>query len=135
MLVASGEEAGGGQTEIGAERHLAQLHVVDVRRHAVHAVGGGDGHGVVETGLAENAEAEVDGFVATVAHKNLLGRQALDLREQRLELLLVRVGVAVHAVVVRTLVGIEPHGNVAALVVVAGGGVRRELAYVFAHGA
>ena len=59
-------------------------------------------------------------------HENLFRADSFHFGNQRLERLLVWVGVTVDAVLIRTLVGVEPNEDVAALIVVAGGGVGRE---------
>ena len=93
----------------GLERHLAHGHIVDGSRHRIHAVSGGYGYHIVDTWLAKYAETEVDGLVAAVAHEHLFGRDALELCYLALQRLLVWVGVAVDAIVVRAFVGIEPY--------------------------
>ena len=109
--------------EIGSQRHFAQFDAVGLRRHAVHAVGRRDRNGVVAARLAEDPEREVYGFVAAVAEEYLSAPHALQRGQLRLQLPLVRVGVAVHAVVVGAFVGVEPDADPAARIFVAGRGV------------
>ena len=101
------------------EQHGAILHVVDVGTHLVHAVGGLDGHHVVDAGLAEAAVGQVDGLVAAVAQEDALGGHALHLGYLCLQLQLQRVGIAVQRCVVGVLVGIEKHVGLVAGIFVA----------------
>ena len=114
-----------GEGEIVVQLHLAHLHVVDVCCHTIHAVAGTDGNGIVNTRRAEDAEAEVDGFVAAVTNEDVCRGNALEGGDVCLECFLTWVGVAVVAVVVGILVGIEEDADVA-LVLIAGGRVRGE---------
>ena len=59
------------QFEIRRQLHLAQGHVVRVRRHLIHPVTRRDGHRIVQSRFAEDAERQVDGLVAARAsHEN-----------------------------------------------------------------
>ena len=134
VLVAGRQQAFRRQREIiRVECHLSQCHIIRCRRHFIHAIRRRDGHGVVDAGAAENPKAEVDGFVTSVAHENLLNADSLYFRNQCLERFLVWVGVSVDTVLIRTLVGIEPNRNVAALIVVAGSGVGGEGQNIWPH--
>jgi len=120
------------QRETGLQLHLAHLHVVDRRRHLVHAVSRGDRHRIVPPGFAEQPEHQVDRFVRTVADEDLFDRYALDFRQPPFQVFLMRVGVAVVVVVVRVFVGVEVDAQFA-LVFVPRGRVGGQRAYVFSE--
>jgi len=94
-----GEFGGGGQ------RHLDEADVVDLRGDAVHAVGGGADEDLIAGGDAETAQQGVDGLVAPDAHKQVcradglgsVGVGVAEGAEEGLQVVLVRVGVAVEA--------------------------------------
>ena len=122
-LVGCGEQFVDREREVFAERDFAHLDIVDIGRDAVHAVGRGDRDGIVDTGAAEDAVGEVDGLVAAVTDEDLCFAHAFQGGDFLFEDLLVRVGVAVDAIVVGVFVGVEPGRNFPAGIFVAGRGV------------
>ena len=118
------------QREVVAERHFAQFNVVDGRRDAVHAVGRCDRDRVVDARPAEDAVGQIDRLVAAAADEDTVGGDALACGEHFPQPLLARIGIAVDAVVVGTFVGVEPHVDALAAVLVACGGVGGERADV-----
>lgn len=121
------------ERKILLELYFADLHVVDFGGHFVHAVSRGDGYGVVHFRFAEYPVNQIYRFVRAVAHEDAFHRDALDLRKACLERLLARVGVAVDSVVVRIFVGVEGYAQLGALVIVARGGVGREVADILPY--
>ena len=127
------EQGVGMHLEFGIERYGAIGDVIDVGTHFVHAVGGFEGYDVVETGLAEEAKEEVDGFVGTVAQEDIVGWHLLERCNGILHPLLQWVGIAVEGSVVGGFVGIEKHLCILALKLVAGTTVWAERTNVFAQ--
>ena len=109
------------------EIDCAVIDIVDVGTHLIHTVGGCNGHHVVHARVAEDAIDQVDGLIASVAKEDVLNRNILDRRNDLLEFLLQRVGIAVDAVVERILVGIKVGRGSDALEFVAGTTVGLEL--------
>ena len=94
------------------------------------AVGRCDRDCVVDARPAEDAVGQIDRLVAAVADEDTVGGDALACGEQFPQPLLARIGIAVDAVVVGTFVGVEPHVDALAAVLVACGGVGGERADV-----
>ena len=107
--------------EVVVQLHFAQRHIVDVGRHAVHAVAGTDGDGVVHARDAEDAEAEVDGLVAAVADEDTVRADALESGDARLQGFLTGVGIAVVAIVEGIFVGVEENADVSFIFIACGG--------------
>ena len=123
MFVGCRQQRVGRQREVGAQRHLAHLHVVRVGRHAVHAVGRGNRNRVVPARTAEDPVGQVDRLVAAVAEENPALAHPLQRGDPPLQLPLVRIRVAVQPVVVGVFVGVEPRRDLPAGVLVARRGV------------
>ena len=108
MLVCSLQQIFDGQGEIFFERNLSELHVVDVGAYAVHTVARRNRDGIVYPRLAEHAVAQVYGLVAAVADEKIFRPDALQGRDLLTDLFLPgRRRIAVHAVLIRVLVGIQ----------------------------
>ena len=100
MLIGSCQQFVGSNLIVLVEQYGAILGIVDVGTHLIHAIGRLNCNYVVDTRFAETAIGQVDGLVATIAKKNILGWYALNLAEACLELQLQWVGVAVEWLIV-----------------------------------
>ena len=89
------------------QKYWPVFHVIDVGTYLVHAVGGFDGHHIVNLRTGETAIDQVDGLVAAIAKENLLWLYPLVLGYQFFHIPLQGVGVAVVGLVVWILIGIQ----------------------------
>src|SRR5690606_4538845 len=62
------------QLKITAKIYLTNGDVVDLSRNFVHTIGRRDQNHIVPTWFAECTKQQIDGLVASVAQKNMLGR-------------------------------------------------------------
>ena len=118
---------------IGCEGNFSYIYIIDSSSHAIHTIGGSNGNHIIFAWFAKDAKAEVDGFIAAVAYKYLFGLHAFQSGYGLFEFPLVRVGIAIYPIIIRTLVGIKPNGYVAPLVLITCSGIRKETFYIIAY--
>ena len=117
VRVRGGQQGLAVQAEVGPQEDLAHRNVVGRCGYLVHPVTGADGHGVVSARRAEETEHQVDRLVTAVAEEEALRRDALERGKALLQGLLARVRIAVDAILVGILVGVqEDVGRTAAFV-------------------
>jgi hypothetical protein len=121
------------QLEVSVQENLTTLDVVDVSAHLVHAVGRDYAYHVVATGFAEDAVGQVDGLVAAVAQKDVLGRNTFYALQEFLDITLQWVGIAVVGGIIRILVSIEEYVSLFARVFVTGTAIRSQTPYILSN--
>ena len=115
------------------QRHLTVLHIVHISTHLIHTISGVNSHHIIFTRTAEDAIRQINRLITTITQEDILHRHSLHRWDYLFQLLLQRIWVAVHAIRIRILVGIEESISLHPLKLVTGTTIWFKRPYVGTH--
>ena len=107
VFIGSRQQFIGRELEVIIQQYFPIFHIVHIGTNLIHTISRVDGYDIIFSRFAECTKNQVDGFIATVSKKNMLGGYFFDFRQQRLQFALHRIRIAIMRRIVRVFVCIQ----------------------------